>query len=1073
MLRPMRRARAGSASSSRTRILRVRGGGSTSLSLALLLALAAGAEPARAADDGPVAPPIGPKRPTEKSGGFKFSPPDAPDGAKPPAPPTAASGPGGTKSSKPPPLATDAISVAIRGLSTWPGQDGVRAAETLLLAGPEAIQALVDALATGDATVKPGAAWVLGKTGGAEHVPVILRAAVDRSNGQRIETFFEAAWELDPALTKKWLFSFLSLDRPVFRKRATEFLAERITPEDRPRIDALVSAGAKHQGVRIAGLELLARTKAPDALEQVIAALGDPWPDVARRAASILAPATDDAMAARLNKLARDGEVRERSYATLSLVEASRLARVSRFEAATLPALAGRRGLLHPDRLPRVASAIGLAWGAIDSTDPAIGGLLDNDVVSVLIETAGGDHFLDYDAVLEPVFVSLRRLSGLDLPATAKPWAQWWQENLGTFHARRTLTSVGDADVAHARVTFDRVDAEGRRHHAAFTPEGGDRVEGAYVLPSAAFRALLESLEDAGVFKGSDDQRQLGDEHVAVRVGVLNQERRLVLAPSIDDPRYALVAARLDALEEGNVWQRYRDVSEFPDEDAWWQKQSRLLGSVDAETRRGWLVTMIVRSFDDLHTDADRAEALDRLEAPGVVLGDSDATTLLTFATSSRSFGPIEARVVKLVAGLRRRTLSEPLLEALARGTSPAAVETLAGILADEGPLRVREAFADPRPTVRVASGEAAMKLLESDVAKDPQAKERIGSVLESGLRALRADPDPVVRVKAAGALGMNGDPTMLEKLQDIYRDGDGSTKIAVADALGRVGGAAVQPLLVRIVGEVGGDSAPIRAAALEAMARSGNKEFVRILAFYMLNDADVAVRRSAEAALVSTRADEGRTALIELLDGGTLDAAKRVVVVRALAAFDGADVRQALGRHLEDKDHRVADQAALGLARQSEAVAVPNLIAILRRPEEPLRQAALEAMQELTSTSFLVTGYEANADQYEAWFRTHRQGGDRAWFRDALARRGYDTTALSGYVQGKADLDAVPTLLTALRDDAPVVRRNADVALRRVSGESFGAIERSTSREEAGAIANRWSTWWMRVGARVGERPR
>lgn len=1016
------------------------------------------------ADDGPVAPPMGPtKRPTEKSGGFKFTPPDAPAGG-PPAAPLNPKNP----SSKALPPATDKISVAIRGLATWPGQDGVRAAETLLLEGPDAVEALLAALTTGPASVRPGAAWVLGKTGGPEHVPAIVRAAVDRSNGQRIETFFEAAWELDATLTKKWLFSFLSLERPVFRARATEFLAERITPEDRPRIDLLLAAGSKFSGVRIAGLELLARTKMPDAADKVIATLGDPYPEVAKRATVILATMNDDAVFARLNLLVREGDVRERSYATLALVEGCRLSRRNRIEPASVLGLAGRRGLLHPDRLPRAASAIGLAWGGLDSTEASIGGLLDSDVISVLIETAGGDHFLDYDAVVEPVFTALRRLSGLDLPATAKPWAQWWQENLGSFRARRTLSSVVDADLPRSRVVFDGVDADGRRRRSTFTPEGGDRIEGAYVLPTSAFRALLESLEDAGIFKGTDDQRQLADEHLAVRVGVMNQERRLVVAPSVDDPRHTLLRARLDALEEGNVWQHYRDVSEFPEEDAWWRKESQIFGSADAETRRSMLVTMIARSFDDLRTDADRAEALELLDRVGSPLSDADAVTLLSFATSSRAFGAVEARVVQKVAGLRRRALAEPLLEALARGTSPAAVKTLADILSDEGPLRVREAFADPRPTVRSAAGAAAMSLLASDVAKDPQARERIGSVLESGLRALLTDPDPLVRVKAAGSLGLMGDPTMIEKLQEIYRDGDGAVKIGVADALGRVGGAAVQPLLVRIVGEVGPDSAPIRAAALEAMALSGNKDFANTLAFFMLNDADASVRRAAEAALVSTRSDEGRKALIDLLELGTVDPAKRSLVVRALGAFDGVEVRETLGRSLEDKDLRVVDQAALGLARQSESVAMPYLIALLRRAEEPLRQSALEALQELTSTSFLVTGYEANADQYEAWFRTHRQGGDRAWFRDALGRRGYDTTGLALYVQGKSDLAAAPTLLRALRDEDPVVRKNADVALRRISGETFGVMNRTTAREEALTIADRWSAWWMRTGAKV-----
>src|SRR6185503_11930152 len=131
-----------------------------------------------------------------------------------------------------PPL--DPVDDAIRRLATWPGQDGIKAAETLLLMREDAIDPCLRAVAKGDNAVKPGAAWVLGKVGGPVHVSAILTAAADRTSGSRLEVFFEAAYELDAANTKKWLFSFLQLDRPVFRSRATEFLAGIVTPEDRP-----------------------------------------------------------------------------------------------------------------------------------------------------------------------------------------------------------------------------------------------------------------------------------------------------------------------------------------------------------------------------------------------------------------------------------------------------------------------------------------------------------------------------------------------------------------------------------------------------------------------------------------------------------------------------------------------------------------------------------------------------------------------------------------------------------------------------------------------------------------------
>ena len=95
---------------------------------------------------------------------------------------------------------------------------------------------------------------------------------------------------------------------------------------------------------------------------------------------------------------------------------------------------------------------------------------------------------------------------------------------------------------------------------------------------------------------------------------------------------------------------------------------------------------------------------------------------------------------------------------------------------------------------------------------------------------------------------------------------------------------------------------------------------------------------------------------------------------------------------------------------------------------------------------------------------RTHRQGGDRTWFRDAVARKGYDTTSLGGYVRGEDDVQAVPLLLRTIRDDDPVIRRNSDVALRRVSRREMPTrIERGASREEARAVADRWATWWSR----------
>src|SRR5688500_1398379 len=144
----------------------------------LVLAAAVSLTSVRPAIAEDTAPPRRPK----PSDGFRFSPPEEP------ATPAATAAPAGGK--KPEPVPLDATGAAIRRLSTWPGQDGVRAAETLLLMGPDAVDALFTALVSGSPAVKPGAAWVLGKSGSPSHVPGILRAAAERTNGSRLETFF-------------------------------------------------------------------------------------------------------------------------------------------------------------------------------------------------------------------------------------------------------------------------------------------------------------------------------------------------------------------------------------------------------------------------------------------------------------------------------------------------------------------------------------------------------------------------------------------------------------------------------------------------------------------------------------------------------------------------------------------------------------------------------------------------------------------------------------------------------------------------------------------------------------------
>ena len=52
--------------------------------------------------------------------------------------------------------------------------------------------------------------------------------------------------------------------------------------------------------------------------------------------------------------------------------------------------------------------------------------------------------------------------------------------------------------------------------------------------------------------------------------------------------------------------------------------------------------------------------------------------------------------------------------------------------------------------------------------------------------------------------------------------------------------------------------------------------------------------------------------------------------------------------------------------------------------------------------------------------------------------------------------------LLRTIRDEDPVMRRNSDLALRRMTGYALPVrIDRTTTREDARLVADRWAAWW------------
>jgi len=67
----------------------------------------------------------------------------------------------------------------------------------------------------------------------------------------------------------------------------------------------------------------------------------------------------------------------------------------------------------------------------------------------------------------------------------------------------------------------------------------------------------------------------------------------------------------------------------------------------------------------------------------------------------------------------------------------------------------------------------------------------------------------------------------------------------------------------------------------------------------------------------------------------------------------------------------------------------------------------------------------------------------------------------LAPYLEGKEDLSAVPLLIRALRDNDAVLRRNAAVALERLTGRrTKQRVERDTPASAAAHVADAWGRW-------------
>jgi cyclophilin family peptidyl-prolyl cis-trans isomerase/HEAT repeat protein len=202
--------------------------------------------------------------------------------------------------------------------------------------------------------------------------------------------------------------------------------------------------------------------------------------------------------------------------------------------------------------------------------------------------------------------------------------------------------------------------------------------------------------------------------------------------------------------------------------------------------------------------------------------------------------------------------------------------------------------------------------------------------VVDEDLRTLLTDDDPVVRARAALALGQIAEPSSLPDLVDAATDASEETRASAAFAMGLIADTTAHAVLLRLAGD---PSLKVRAATAEALGRlhdAVGAPTVRTL----LDDPDPSVRAAAalgtwkfadpepflDALLASLSAEDSAVrmassyALARLASAATVPASSGAPVGH-LSEAGVTRAKAALAARVTDLEPEVRMQVARGLA--------------------------------------------------------------------------------------------------------------------------------------------------------------
>lgn len=234
------------------------------------------------------------------------------------------------------------------------------------------------------------------------------------------------------------------------------------------------------------------------------------------------------------------------------------------------------------------------------------------------------------------------------------------------------------------------------------------------------------------------------------------------------------------------------------------------------------------------------------------------------------------------------------------------------------------ESLGDVSPEVRAKAAGGLGKI------RDPRAVDRL-------LEMLLSDPIPFVRTRVAQALGAIGHPKVIDHLIHVLKDPEWWVRIRAIEALEQIGMDSSGALLVALED----DDEEVRRRAAMALERMG----------YVQEGIDTLEKEGFRPDIHKVLLLVGKAGVTEVLYENIRRAtgSDRVLLVRLAGDIGDANacpILRALLPESGDPSLRSRITEALGKIRCREAI--PDLLALLRDPDDWVRRASVEALSSL-----------------------------------------------------------------------------------------------------------------------------